>query len=271
MNIFKFKKGFTLIELLVVISIISLLASVVLSSLSSAREKGRMAAGMQFEANILHGIGDQLVGEWKFEDGAGKALDTSSFGNNGVVLPWGGPVWSANSGYNGKGAYFFNGSNSITATVKNLNTNKITITTWIKNSTSANGLYGIVANRAGGINGLVTGQNNELRLAWANGFYNVSTGLSMPVDKWNFIAMSVTPTKVTLYMNNKTYAIVGNFPPINFSAVPFNFGKDSGQGGIPGGSYLDNVRIYTAPITAMDIQNIYAEGLSSHQDLALTK
>ncbi len=38
------KKGFTLIELLVVISIISLLASVVLSSLNSARQNSRAAA-----------------------------------------------------------------------------------------------------------------------------------------------------------------------------------------------------------------------------------
>ena len=39
----KFKKGFTLIELLVVISIISLLSSIVLSSLNSARDKARYA------------------------------------------------------------------------------------------------------------------------------------------------------------------------------------------------------------------------------------
>jgi len=50
------KKGFTLIELLVVIAIISLLSSVVLASLNSAREKARDSKRIQDLAQIKNAL-----------------------------------------------------------------------------------------------------------------------------------------------------------------------------------------------------------------------
>ncbi len=48
------RRGFTLIELLVVISIIGLLSSVILASLSVARQKGQIAAGQLFNTSTYH-------------------------------------------------------------------------------------------------------------------------------------------------------------------------------------------------------------------------
>ena len=64
----RYASGFTLIELLVVIAIIGILASVVLASLSSARDKGKDAAvksqlaSMKAQAELYYAKGETYLG-----------------------------------------------------------------------------------------------------------------------------------------------------------------------------------------------------------------
>ncbi len=78
MNINTFKRGFTLIELLVVIAIIGILASVVLASLNSARDKGANAAAKSSLNNA------RAQAELFYDDAGRTYLNVCTAGTNNI-------------------------------------------------------------------------------------------------------------------------------------------------------------------------------------------
>lgn len=284
-------RGFTLTEILVVISAIALLSSVVLASLSVARDRGRIGAGTLFEGNVYRSIGDTAVGRWTFDDLVenGVAQDTSP-SNIGLPVAPGcvSPCHNVSSVTpNGTGKSFFIDTSVNTSVLRKqapnpkLNITMGTIAAWIKAAPNQNsGNYGgsiIAAKSFSGYasyglalyNGYLAIKNGDGSVP-SNWIYNPSSQL-LNDDKWHYVAMSFNGTVANgshMYIDGKMI-------------YTFTFtGMASGDGDLVVGSdpatygayiylgYIDNLVIYNNVVTAEGIQRMYAEGLSEHPALS---
>ncbi len=133
-NVLNKKAGFTLVELMVVISIISLLSSIFLTTFNRARDKARIASGMQFAASIYHALGSEMIGQWNFEDVANPGYDSS--GNNRHGTPSTSArldtdTYDTSSGHSA----FFNGSSYVIVNNAPAAKDIKTISFWVKFNT----------------------------------------------------------------------------------------------------------------------------------------
>ena len=264
-------KGFTLIELLVVISIISLLSSVVLASLNSSRDKARIAKGQQFSASLKHTIGDELVGEWTFNQD--NADDSSGFGSDGVIngaIPVEGLMGRAME-FDGVNDFIDLGDKS------NLDINgSFTLEAWINEADGA-GIWRAIVDK-----GLSTEGFNRNYVMYVTQEMWISCGFGDGINlrefrtskkissKWHHVACTYD-----LNLTDMKVYIDGSLAPgvqLGIATVPASLGNNTYIGkrtvGTPFKGVIDDVRIYSKAFNSAQIQKHYAEGLKDHQILA---
>lgn len=269
----KWQKGFTLIELLVSIAIISLLSSLVFVSLSTQREKARVAGGIQFAANLNHTIGGNLVVKYDLEEGSGGAgavvRDSSGLGND-AMIGVAGTSWTSNtySDLVSKYALNFSGGDYITpAKSFGITNSNFTIAVWV-NTTTTIETY-IVANAgagngyrfgfSGGVPAFLIGNSGSyVQTACGTSAKKVNDG------KWHHLAgvfdrTNVNP-KIYCYIdgNQVGSATIAAFPGMLDTPPKIGTSWWTYVGG------LDDVRVYAVNLSDVAIRGVYEEGKGAH-------
>ena len=116
---------------------------------------------------------------------------------------------------------------------------------------------------------------DQLNVHWNEGPSSWLTGLFPPNDLWCFGAAVITPTNVTVYMDNYSTNTAWNFGADavhDFSAGPIYIGKDPVGGGYPpfSGS-IDEVALFDRALSPGEVQSLFASSQMPPQILSITR
>jgi len=253
-------KGFTLIELLVVIAVIGLLSSIVLVALGSAREKARIAAGLQFSANVHHGLGAYAVGMWEFD---GDASDSSGLGNNAIIT---GADFVADTPSGNGYALEFNRAESDWVQINGDVglSGAMTISLWFK-APDKNTQY-IADNRTPGTWWFIKNYMDGGKCASYPGNICfdgrlVAEDSEWRVNEWTHIVVTDDISTAKMYINGKLVD-TGSSENTTIS-TNLRFGTRCTNSRYFQG-LMDDIRVYEQALTSAEIQKLYVEGAKKH-------
>lgn len=280
------KKSFTLIELLIVVSILVILAGAVIIVINPLKrmEQARVASAFQFAGYIDRSLSFDIAGQWDFDDSSipSQASDKSGNLNNGTIT---GATYNCNNTPHhltgqqaGKCALSFDGNDSVTvlnSSSLDIASNKFTITAWFYpnvNVTNMVSTYPILLIKrpwlVGGYAAHFTKGDGKINVQYCKlggiSCPGVQSRTSFKAGTWYHYAGTFDGTNVSVYIDGKRETK---------SSQPGTMGPSTTNSLSIGSNFeglIDDVHVYSNSLTAMQIQQMYAQTASKYY-LALSK
>ncbi len=137
----------------------------------------------------------------------------------------------------------------------NFSSNTVTFSAWIKRNGTQKNNAGIVFARGSSSAGLNFKNNNELGLHWNNSYGSWHSGFTVPDNEWTHVALVITPTQLTVYMNGVPSSRTGNYAPYDFN-TEIIFGADPQKNNRRFKGDIDEVLFYNRALSQDEIREL---------------
>jgi Concanavalin A-like lectin/glucanases superfamily/Secretion system C-terminal sorting domain len=136
-------------------------------------------------------------------------------------------------------------------------TNTLTLSCWIKPKDIQASNSGIIFTSSGGASGLNFRTNNQIGYHWqgTSDSYNWSGGPTIPANEWSHLALVITATNATIYLNGVASTKTLAHTPTTFDQV-FQFGIDRSNTSRNFKGQMDEVCVYNRALSQNEIREL---------------